>query len=71
MNLHRPSPAVAFRTDANEREWLCNVAGGVEITLSVRDSNNAMAYSDPIIVRKSMISGLISEVLTSCWRSPV
>jgi len=48
-----PSPAVAFRTDETSREWQCNVAAGVSITLTVTDSNGMKVYSSPSTVRES------------------
>jgi hypothetical protein len=51
--ISRSMPAVTFTTDERSRNWQCNVAAGVEISLSVRDSNGQMVYSSPVTVRKS------------------
>ena len=44
---------MTFRTDEMSRNWQCDVAAGVEISLSVRDSNGQMIYSAPSTVRMS------------------
>lgn len=46
---------MTFRTDEKFRNWQCDVAAGVEISLSVRDSNGQMIYSAPSTVRMSFL----------------
>jgi hypothetical protein len=53
----RPSPAVSFQTDQNSQEWLCNVAAGVQITLTVQDSSGQRSYSSPVTIRMSSNQG--------------
>jgi hypothetical protein len=33
------------------REWQCNVAAGVQISLTVRDSSGLTVYSAPVTIR--------------------
>jgi len=44
-----------MRTDQTSIVWQCNVAAGLQITLSVRDSNGRIAFSAASTVRMSSL----------------